>query len=124
MTVVYTVSRYLLGLIFFVFGLNGFLSFLPPPEMHGYLTILVSSGYLVVVKALEVVGGALLLANRYPRFGLVVLGPVIVNIVLYHLFFDPATGIVGYVVAVLAAVLAWGYRDGFAPIFEAEARPN
>lgn len=121
---VYTVARYLLGLLFFVFGLNGFLHFLPPPEAQGYLPILVSSGYLMVVKVLEVAGGALLLVNRYPRLALVLLGPVIVNIVLYHLFFDPVNGVPGYLAFVLGAVLLWGYRDGFAPIFAAKVDPT
>ena len=121
---VYTVSRYLLGLIFFVFGVNGFLHFLPPPEGAGDLPILVSSGYLAVVKVLEITGGGLLLANRFPRLALVLLGPVIVNIVLYHLFFDPATGVVGYLAFGLSVVLLWGYRDGFAPLFVPRAEPT
>lgn len=49
---------------------------------------------------------------------------MIVDIALYHLFFDPATGIVGYVAAVVAPAPAWGYRDGFASIFEAKVGPN
>lgn len=124
MSVVSTVSRNRPCRISVVVGLNGFLSFLPRPEMHGSLPILPSSGYLGVFNALESLGGALLLANRYPRFGLVVLGAVIVKIVLSCLFFDPAAGIFGSVAAVLAAVLARGYRGGFAPILGATARPS
>ena len=120
---VYTIARYLLGLIFFVFGLNGFFNFLPPPEMAGYLPIMVASGYLAVVKLLEITAGALLLANFYPRFALVLLGPVVVNIVLYHLFFDPVNGVPGYLAFVLTAILVWGHRQGFAPVFASKADP-
>jgi uncharacterized membrane protein YphA (DoxX/SURF4 family) len=120
---VYTIARYLLGLIFVVFGLNGFFSFLPPPEMAGYLPIMVASGYLAVVKILEITGGVLLLANIYPRLALVLLGPVVVNIVLYHLYFDPVNGVPGYLAFVLTAILVWGHRRGFAPVFVAKADP-
>lgn len=56
MKAVYAVSRYLLGLMFFVVGPTGFLSILPPPEMHGNLPILGWSGYLLALEALEVLG--------------------------------------------------------------------
>jgi putative oxidoreductase len=88
------ISRVLLGLIFVVFGLNGFLHFLGPmPEMQGqagaFITALASSGYFYVIAFLQVLGGlCLLLGARFVPLGLTLLGPVIVNIVLYHLFLD------------------------------------
>src|SRR5678816_43576 len=97
MRIVALVARILLGLIFFVFGLNGFLQFIPmgpmPTGLAGqFIGALAQSHYFWVVAALQVIGGALLLINRYVPLGLVLLGPVIVNILCYHVFLNP-TGI-------------------------------
>src|SRR3979409_989108 len=89
------IARILLGLIFVVLGLNGFLNFLNmgpmPTGIAGqFLGALAQSHYLYVVAGLQVAGGALLLVNRYVPLALVLLGPVIVNIVLYHVFLNPS----------------------------------
>jgi uncharacterized membrane protein YphA (DoxX/SURF4 family) len=82
------IARILLGLVFFVFGLNPFLHFLPaimPPGVAGqFLSLLIETHYVYFVGAVQLVGGALLLANRYVPLALTLLGPVIVNILLYH----------------------------------------
>jgi uncharacterized membrane protein YphA (DoxX/SURF4 family) len=83
------IARNLLGLMFVVFGLNGFLHFIPqPPPPAGlasqFLGALGASHYMVPVFALQLVGGALLLANRFVPLALVLLGPVIANILLFH----------------------------------------
>src|SRR5215813_11049098 len=93
MKIVTLIARILLGLIFIVFGLNGFLNFLNmgpmPTGLAGqFMGALIQSHYFWVVAALQVVGGALLLVNRYVPLGLVLLGPVIVNILLYHIFLN------------------------------------
>ena len=114
-------ARILLGLLFLVFGLNGFLHFIPMPPPTGlagqYMGALFVSHYLVVVFLLQIVGGALLLANRFVPFGLLLLGPVLVNIVLFHSFLAPE----GLPIALLATVL-WlivfaGVRKAFAGVF-------
>ena len=112
-------ARILLGLVFFVFGLNGFFEFIPAPDVEPppFAKILMESGYIYVVKALEVVGGALLLVNRQVPLGLVLLGPVVVNILLFHLFFDLANAAVSFVVFFLTAFLIWANRPAFAGIF-------
>ena len=94
MKIVSTIARFLLGLIFAVFGLNGFLNFIPPtpipPLALQYVVALVQSHYMTVVFVLELACGLLLLANRYLPLALALLAPVIVNIVLFHLFLSPA----------------------------------
>src|SRR5258708_16253292 len=94
MKIVTLIARILLGLISVVFGLNGFLNFLSmgpmPTGLAGqFVGALVLSHYFWVVAALEIAGGALLLANRFVPLALVLLGPVIVNIICYHVFLNP-----------------------------------
>jgi len=87
------IARSLLGLLFLVFGLNGFLHFIPMPPPTGlagqYMGALFVSHYLVAVFLLQVAGGFLLLVNRFVPIGLVLLGPVIVNILLFHSLMAP-----------------------------------
>ena len=81
------IARLLLGLVFVVFGLNGFLQFINAPLPSGiagqFLSALIQSHYVFVVSTMQVASGALLLANRYVPLALVLLGPVIVNIFFY-----------------------------------------
>ena len=94
MKYVIVIVRVLLGLAFVMFGSNAFFQFMgKPPEMHGqagaFMSALMSSGYMYVIAVLQVLGGlCLLLGARFVPLGLTLLGPVIVNIVLYHLFLD------------------------------------
>lgn len=121
------VARVLLGLIFFVFGLNGFLNFFPPPPpesmppaLADFFALFVKSGYLLpLVKGTEVVAGAFLLANRFVPLALVVLAPVIVNIVLVHLVLAPSGLGIAVLVLALELSLAWAHRRAFAPLFAA-----
>lgn len=117
-------SRILLGLIFFVFGLNGFLQFLPAPEPSpqsaAFLGGLASVGYMFpLIKGTEVVAGALLLANRAVPLALVLLAPIAVNIAAYHVFVEPGMAMV-VLIAVLMGHLAWVYRDHYAPLFSSK----
>lgn len=115
-------ARILLGLIFFVFGLNGFLQFIPagtlPDGLAGqFITALFQSHYVLVVSAFQVAGGVLLLVNRYVPLALTILGPVIVNILLFHLLLY-RTGIsMAIVVAILWGILAVRHRQYFASLF-------
>jgi len=118
------IVRVLLGLVFLFFGSNAFFKFMgPPPEMHGqagaFITALMSSGYMYVIAVLQVLGGlCLLLGARFVPLGLTLLGPVIVNIVLYHLFLDPQGMPIAIVISVLALFLLWIYRFKFPAIFQ------
>jgi putative oxidoreductase len=123
MKYVIVIVRVLLGLMFAVFGSNAFLHFIPMPEMHGqagaFMTALASSGYLYVIAVLQVLGGlCLLLGARFVPLGLTLLGPVIVNIVLYHLFLDTQGLPMAIVVAALSLFLLWIYRFKFPAIFQ------
>lgn len=121
MRIVTLVARILLGLIFVVFGLNGFLNFIDagplPPEPAGqFLGALVTSHYYWVVAAVQVVGGLLMFVNRSVPIALVLLGPVIVNIICFHVFMNPTGFAPALVVTVLWLIVFYGYRRNFAGI--------
>jgi uncharacterized membrane protein YphA (DoxX/SURF4 family) len=124
MKYVIVIVRVLLGLQFVVFGANAFLHFMGPiPEMPGqagaFMTALMSSGYMYVVAVLQILGGlCLLLGARFVPLGLTLLGPVIVNIILFHVFLLPQGMGIGIVDAVLALFLLWIYRFKFPAIFQ------
>ncbi len=116
------IARNLLGFLFMVFGLNGFLHFIPqPPPPAGlatqYLTVLFVSHYLVPVFALQLLAGVLLLCNRFVPLALVLLGPVIVNILLYHVLMAPAAAPPALVTLVLWLVVFGSARSAFASVF-------
>jgi len=113
------VARSLLGLIFVVFGSNMFLHFIPmPPPPEGpareFMTALFLSHYLYVVGALQVVGGVLLFTGRWTPLGLALVGPVIVNILCFHVLMAPAGLPMAMVVSLLALFLLGRYREHFA----------
>jgi uncharacterized membrane protein YphA (DoxX/SURF4 family) len=117
------IARVLLGLVFVIFGSNAFLHFIPMPQMEGqsgaFINALMSSGYMYVIAMLQVLGGlCLLIGSRFVPPGLMLLGPVIVNIVLYHIFLDHMVNPVAIVVALLALFLLWVYRFKFPAIFQ------
>jgi len=115
------ISRILLGLVFVVFGLNGFLNFIKGPLPSGvagqFLGALMQSHFVLVVSAVELAGGVLLLANRYVPLALVLLGPVIVNIFFYHLLMDRSGLIIAIVVIILWGLIALRHRQSFSGLF-------
>lgn len=117
-------ARSLLGLIFFVFGLNFFFGFLPPPpEASGpaaeFLGGLQASGYVFpLIKAIEVVTGLMLLTNRFVPLALVLLAPIIINIVGFHTVLAPSYGLPLTILA-LELYLAFTHRNAFASLFRA-----
>jgi putative oxidoreductase len=117
------IARILLGLVFVVFGSNAFLHFIPVPPMQGdagaFMGALIHSGYVYVIAGLQVAGGlCLLIGSRLVPLGLILLGPVIVNIVLYHIFLDPTGMPMAGVISALALFLLWIYRYKFPAIFQ------
>jgi hypothetical protein len=113
--------RVLLGLVFVVFGLNGFLHFLPQPELpdaaKSFFGGLAATGYMLpLLFAAQVFGGALLLLGLVP-LGLLILAPVVVNIIAFHIFLAPDGLPLAIVVAVLELFLAWAHREAYAPLF-------
>lgn len=126
MRIVTIVARILLGAIFTFFGLNGFLQFLNmgplPSGLAGqFILALAQSHYFWVVAGLQVAGGVLLLVGRFVPLGLVLLGPVIVNILLYHIFLNPVGMSMAILVTILWFIVFYAYRQNFSGIFAQRA---
>ena len=122
-------ARILLGLAFFVLGLNGFLHFIPQPPISGppadFVGAMLATGYLwPLVKGTEVFAGALLLSGRFVPLALTLLAPVLVNILGFHLFLAPSGLAIPVVILALEVYLAWSYRSTFAPMLAARATPD
>lgn len=117
------VARVILGLIFVVFGLNAFFHFIPMPAPKGvageFMGALAKTHYLYAIKGFEIAGGALLLLGRFVPLGLTLLGPVVVNILLFHIFMDRSGLPMGIAVSVLELFLILRHRSAFAGIFRA-----
>ncbi len=122
MKIVSAIARYLMGVIFLVFGLNGFLNFIPLPPPDGVagqsMGALYASHYLILIFGLQVIAGVLLLANRYVPLALAILAPVIVNILCFHALMAPSGLPLALVVAVLWVLTFVEVRSAFAGLFQ------
>jgi putative oxidoreductase len=120
MKVVTIIARLLLGLLFAVLGSNAFLHFLPMPPMTGhsgeFMGALNSTGYLQAIAAFQVIGGLILIVGRFVPLGLTLLGPIIVNILFYHIFLDRSGMPMALVVCAIFLFLVWQYRSSFIPL--------
>ncbi len=117
-------ARLALGALFAATGLGGFLGLLPLVPPHAFQVILMESGWMTVVKAIELVAGVLLLSNRFVPLSLALLLPGVVSIALYHLLLDPAFLWIVPVVVGLEGFLLWSYRGSFRAVFARDARPG
>lgn len=126
-----TVARFLMGLTFFVSGLNGFLNFIPQPSkpmpegVMAFIGALMKTGYMFpLIAGTQVVVGALLLSNRFVPLALALIAPVVVNIVAFHVFLEPSGLAIAVVVLALEIYLAWAYRKSYCPMLAMRATPG
>ena len=116
------IARYLAGAIFLVMGLNGFLNFIPLPPPGGiagqFMGALYVSHYLWVIFAFQVIGGLLLLANRYVPLAVAILAPVLVNILTFHALMAPSGLPLALFVALLWTVIFIEVRPAFSGLFQ------
>src|SRR6185312_2249372 len=122
MRIVVIICRILLGALFVFSGLNIFFNWVGPKEMPTglpgeFMHVMFTSHYIWVVGACQLLGGLLLLIGRYVTLGLVLLGPVLVNILAYHISMDMKGIPPGIVCTILWAVIAWNYRKNLEGIF-------
>jgi putative oxidoreductase len=121
MKIAVLIARILLGLIFLVFGLNGFLNFIHGPMPTGvagqYLAVMGGTLYIHFVFVVQIVGGLLLLSGQFVPLALVLLGPVIINILLFHVSMQPSGLPPGLLATLLWFIVFFGVRKAFAGIF-------
>jgi putative oxidoreductase len=121
MKIAVLIARILLGLIFLIFGLNGFLNFLhapvPPGPAGQFMMLLGPTIYLHFVLVVQIVGAVLLISGQFIPLALILLGPVIVNILLFHIALQPAGLPPGLFAAVLWFIVFFGVRRAFAGVF-------
>jgi len=120
MKILVVIARVLLGLMFLIFGLNGFLNYLPAPPLTGvsgaFLGALMTSHYVYLICAVQALAGLFLLVNQFLPLGLALLAPVIANIITYHLTMDRSGPQLAILATILWAFLAWKFRAYFAPL--------
>jgi len=123
MKILTNISRLLLALIFTIFGLNGFLHFIPMPPPTGvaaqFMGAMFVSKYLLFVFAIQLIAGVLLFVKRYVPLALTLLAPVIVNILLFHSLMAPSGLGLALFVAILWGIVFASVRSAFAGIVEA-----
>jgi hypothetical protein len=112
-----------------VFGLNGFLNFMPapkdlPPDVITVSAGLMKGGYMVVVSVTEIIVALFLLTNRFVPLALALLAPIVVGIITFHIAIAPATIVPGLVVLAMELYLAWAYRGAFGPMLRAKVSPS
>ena len=122
MKTVTLILRLLFGLVFVVFGANGFLHFIPnmamPQPAISYFVAMSATGYaLPLLFATQVVAGAFILSGVLAPLGLVIVTPVLVNIVLFHTYLAPDGLPLALVLAIIWAFLVWRNWAAFAPLF-------
>lgn len=120
-----------MGLAFLVFGLNGFLNFLPQPSMAlperavAFVEALMKTGYMMpLMFGTQLIVGALLLANRFVPLALALIAPFIVNSVAFHLFLEPSGRPMAAVMLILEVYLAWAYRKAYRPMLAMRVTPG
>jgi putative oxidoreductase len=122
MKIASTIARYLLGVTLLTFGLNGFLHFIPMPPPTGvaaqFIGALFVSRLYVVIFLLQIVPAVLLLVNRYVPLALTILGPVIFNILCFHIFMAPAGLPLALFVTVLWILVVSSVWPAFKAIFQ------
>ena len=125
------IARVMMGLMFFIFGLNGFFNFIPQPKdpmpegAAAFAGALMKTGYMMrLVMGTQLLVGGLLLLNRFVPLALAFIAPIIVGIVTFHIFLAPATIGPGIVVLVLELYLAWAYRGAFRPMLAMRTTPG
>ena len=125
MKILTLIARILLGLIFLIFGLNIFLNFIHQPPPTGtagqFAGILFTTHYLLIVGAIQVICGLLFIVNRYVPLALTLIGPVIVNILIFHSLMQPAGIPIALFATILWFVLFFYHRAAFAGIFTQNA---
>jgi len=124
-----TLAAGLLGLAFIIFGSNFFLNFIPMPADPSpadaphklFMAAMFPTGYLAFVKVLEILGGLLVALPKTRNIGLLILGPIIVNILAFHIFLTKGAGLTNppvVAIVLLSAFVLFSERKAFAGLLK------
>ncbi len=121
---VWTGIRVLSGLMWLIFGLNGFFQFIPmpppAPEAGAFMGAMAATGYIFpLIKLSEIVASLTLLSGKFINFGLLLLAPILVNIILFHLFLDPGGILMGLILGAMHIALVYHSWDELKVAFKA-----
>ena len=122
--IIFIGSRIVMGLMFFVFGLNGLFGFFPTPSIQQELATFPASYFFPFVQIIEVGCALLFLINRFVPLATIVIASVVVNIFVFHLFVDPGGMVVAIPLLILNVILGIAYRDSFAGLLMANPKPR
>ncbi|MEN8124922.1 MAG: DoxX family membrane protein [Bacteroidota bacterium] len=116
------IVQIVLGLLLIVFGANKFFNYMPSPEMHesaaDFMAALYNTGYLFkFIGFVEIVSGILILINKWVPFALLLIAPIVVNIILFHLALDLGSIMPGAVILILVVYLFYYYWNKYKPLF-------
>jgi len=119
------IARYLLGLLFTVFGLNGFLNFIHQPPPANPLAIqffiaISASHFAVFFFAVQLIGGLLLLSGYFVPLALTLLAAELYNILAFHLTLAPASIAPALVASLLWVLVFLQYRASFKDVLAAQ----
>ena len=126
---VYLIARILLGLIFGVLGVNGFVPFMPtppsiPPTAATFFGTMAVTHYSYLVFGAQVIAGFLLLFNRYVPLAIVTLAAILANILAFHITMWPASIFpMPVITTILWFTVAWSIRSSFSPLFAKKVEP-
>ena len=119
-----TIARYLLGFVFLVMGLNGFLQFMPPPppamipsDANVWTQLFFRTHYIWFTSGVQVLSALLLLTNQYVRLAMIVLGGMLANILAFHILMWPQALPLALVALLLWLIVGWSIRESFGPLF-------
>ena len=124
MKIATTIVSIVLGLVLITFGLNKFFNFMPVMELSApgleFMGAFVKIGYgMTVVAIVEIITGILIVTNKYRALALVILFPIMLNALLFHMFLDPENILPAVLAVVMNIFLMYTSRDKYAPLFQA-----
>ena len=119
-----TIVSALLGLVLIAFGLNKFLNFMPVLELSApgleFMGAFMKIGYgMTLVAIIEILSGVLIAINKYRALALVILFPIMLNALLFHLFLDPSNILPAVAAVAMNIFLMYAVKEKYAALFEA-----
>ncbi len=116
------ILRILLGLCLLVFGLNKFIGFIPiemPTAAANFLESLKNTGYVFyLVAIIEILVGVLLIFKKWVPFALIILAPISINILLFHLFLNISGSLIAILIVICNIILIYKYWKAYRPLFQ------